>query len=206
MVRHCERVQLVPSAITLIIAGWLMLATRATAQDPLSVHAGLGGGYTVGPGLGGEAPGGGWNAVAFLTAALDKLPLELRPMVFAYGRGTTPRPVSVPCPLGGCPFQYYSGTERVVGGSLDVLVDFASGLVVPYLVGGLGPVAVTRRGTPLGIVHSAGPGYDVGAGVRWRVGSVQLFGEGKFFTTNATADRFGGNAVHMLPLTVGIVF
>ncbi len=35
-------------------------------------------------------------------------------------------------------------------------------------------------------------------------GPVQLFGEAKFFATSATADRFGGNAVHMLPLTIGM--
>jgi hypothetical protein len=206
MIRHCGRARLVPAGITLMITGWLMLITPAIAQGQLSVRPGLGGGYTVGPGFSGESPGGGWNADAFVLVGLGPVPLELRPTLFAYGSGTRPREFEAPCPLGGCPFEYYSGTERVLGGSLDALVDFPVGPILPYLVGGVGPVAVTRQGTSLGIAHSAGLGYDVGAGARWGVGAVQLFGEAKFFTTNATADRFNGSAVRMFPLTVGIVF
>ena len=96
-----------------------------------------------------------------------------------------------------------SGPERATGGSLDVLVPLARGGFVPYLVGGLAVVGVTRQASSFATMHSDGVGYQFGAGGRISIGPVMLFGELKYFGTNASANQFFGHPVHMVPLTIG---
>jgi hypothetical protein len=202
------------TAVGVAITGFVSLASVALAQDPserpLSIHVGAGLGYTAAPGYAGESSGGGWNGEAFVLVAPRGIPVELRPTVFTYGRGTSGILLTdAPCPSTGCRVgvtPYFSGTERATGGSLDATVRLAHGLLVPYIVAGLGAVGVSRQNAEGLTVHSTGLAYDYGAGVRVTVGGMTLFGEAKFFATRASAEQFDGHSVHMIPLTVGLTF
>jgi hypothetical protein len=211
--RHV-RLAVMSSAAAVVIGGSPSLATVARAQSlgnqQLSVRLGIGGGYTAAPNYPFEGSGGDWNGEVFILLAPRGIPLELRPTFFSYGRGTGEGTVelSCPCPSSGpcnCGRAYLSasGPERATGGSLDVLVPLARSGFVPYLVGGLAAAGVSRQPTPSATMHSGGVGYEIGAGARMTVGPIMLFGEMKFFDTNASADQFFGHPVHMVPLTFG---
>jgi hypothetical protein len=199
---------------TVGIIGFSLRATVALVQ--VSIRPGVGAGYTAAPGYAGESPGGDWNGEAFILLGLGGIPLELRPTVFTYGRGTGARLGVLDCPCvssgctGGCGPGYYidgSGRERATGGMLDATFRLSSGLLAPYLIGGLGVVDVSRQAAPHGTtVHRVGTGYEFGGGARLAVGPLMVFGEAKFFGTDASADQFAGHSVHMIPLTVGIAF
>jgi hypothetical protein len=215
MARRHVRFAVRSSVAAMMVGGFLSLTTVARAQvlgnQQLSVRLGIGGGYTAAPKYPFEGSGGDWNGEVFILLAPRGIPLELRPTFFSYGRGTGEQTVVFicPCALGGpcnCGSGYRSGSgpERATGGSLDVLVPLARGGFVPYLVGGLGVVGVTRQASSITTIHSDGVGYQFGAGARMSVGPVMLFGEMKYFATNASANEFFGHPVHMVPLTIGL--
>jgi len=214
MARRHVRLALTSSVAAVLLGALPSGATVARAQvlgnRQLPVRLGIGGGYTVAPNYPFEGSGGDWNGAVFILLAPRGIPLELRPTFFSYGRGTGQATVVglCPCPERGpcnCGSAYLSGSgpERATGGSLDVLVPLARSRFVPYLIGGLAAVGVNRQPTPSATMHSDGVGYDLGVGARTSVGPIMLFGELKFFGTDASADQFSGHPVHMVPLTVG---
>ena len=175
-------------------------------NSPLSVRFGIGVGYTAAPAYPEESPGGDWNGVAFGLVGFRGIPIELRPSVFTYGRGTRSRLVPswtcITFPGAQC-YTYSSGRERATGGSIDAIVRLTSWPIVPYLVGGLGGVGVSRGYVPRLTRHSSGLAYEGGAGARMPIGRFMLFAEAKFFTTRAAAGMFDGYSMHMVPVTVG---
>jgi hypothetical protein len=205
MARLRVRPGLARTAAGIAFAGIVTAATVARAQ--LSIHPGVGGGYTAAPSYTGESPGGDWNAEGFLLLGVRGVPLELRPSLFSYGRGTGGAVVYC-SPNGHCGTTYgnASGPERATGGSLDAVVPLGSGIVVPYLIGGPAAVAVSRQASTASssTLHSSGVGYELGAGARGGLGRMTIFGEVKFFGTNASADQFNGHGVHMVPFTLGV--
>lgn len=203
----------VRGAGTLAVIGSLVLVTTArgqlVAEGSVTMRLGAGAGYTAAPSYSGESAGGGWNGEAFVLLGFSGIPVELRPAAFSYGRGTGPVVYyECPNPGGACGggVNSASGVERATGGGVDASIRFARGPVVPYAVGGVSAVAVSRGAAGGSTVHGAGAGYELGGGLRAAVGRLLVFGEGKFFETSATAGQFDGHAVHMAPLTVGIAF
>ncbi len=183
-----------------------LLVSLTAAVHAQSIRVGVGGGYTAAPSNADESTVGDWNAEVFLLVGVPVIPLELRPTLFTYGRGTNTNVVFTTCPGITCPPSYASnsGPERATGGALDAIVRLGNGPFVPYLVGGPAAVVVSRQDTPqTPTAHDSGLGYEVGAGARIAIGPLMIFGEAKYFATSATANRFAGHSVHMIPLTVG---
>jgi hypothetical protein len=184
-----------------------LLVSLTAAGRAQSIRFGVGGGYTAAPSNADESSTGAWNAEAFLLLGLPVVPLDLRPTLFSYGRGTNTNLVVTNCPaiINTCPPTYASnGPERATGGAIDAIVRLGRGPFVPYLVGGPTAVVVSRHvelQSPT--AHDTGLGYEVGAGARLAIGPLMIFGEAKYFGTSATADRFSGHSVHMIPVTVG---
>jgi hypothetical protein len=196
-----------------VVIGCCSLTSVVHAQDvserPLSIHVGVGAGYTSVPGYAGESSGGGWNGEAFVLVALRGLPVELHPTAFTYGRGATETVLAyAPCPVPGCTGgrTLFSGSERASGGTLDAVLRLSQGPLVPYLVGGLGAVGVSRQTSNVGTLHDGGFAYEYGLGLRANVGRAALFAEAKYFGTKASVDPLDGHSVHMIPVTFGFMF
>ena len=183
-----------------------MLVLLTSAVHAQSMRLGFGGGYTAAPGNADESTVGAWNAEAFLLIGAPVIPLSIRPTLFSYGRGPNTNPIVFDCPGISCPTTSYAtaGPERATGGALDFILNLGSGPIAPYLIGGPAAVIVSRQLTPVSTTwHDKGLGYEAGVGARVALGPLMIFGEAKYFGTSATANRFSGHSVHMIPLSVG---
>ena len=104
---HARRVASPAFAVALLVS----LTAAGRAQ---SIRFGVGGGYTAAPSNANESSTGAWNAEAFLLLGLPVVPLDLRPTLFSYGRGTNTNLVVTNCPaiINTCPPTYASKAAR----------------------------------------------------------------------------------------------
>lgn len=100
---------------------------------------------------------------------------------------------------GGAPFRAVERNARVWGTALNAIVT-SSGLLGPYLIGGIGPYRVTEAIPVFGGTRSSNDfGYNIGGGFRFELTGFSAYAEARYHWVGDLDVRF-------LPITFGLSF
>jgi len=199
----------------LAIAGFVALAS---ALAPVSAHAQRKAGIGFGASLGANVPSGDYDkgakpgavANAFLELRTGT-PIALRANLL-WSRSDIDNPLirsSNGTPLPPVNAGSVTGDVNMIGASLDAVWSLGSGVIEPYLVGGVGVyrrrVAQDISGTIdefRSLRHSdTDVGYNGGLGLALNVLSASIFAEARYYGVRTTPER-----TNFIPVTLGIRF
>ncbi len=93
---------------------------------------------------------------------------------------------------------------RVIGGSINAVLNLLPGPIKPYVIGGVGYYDTKLQGTE----STRKVGYNYGGGVKFGLTGASIFVEARMHQINdATFDVGGGRTTaKFIPVTVGIMF
>lgn len=170
----------------------LVLAMPAAAHAQRLLHLGVGGGLTLPQGTFGSIYNAGYNARGFIALDVPASPLGLR-VGIEYERFGSKRVETLPV-----------GDFSFLGWTADLIYDVGdvpAGMTAPYAIAGAGLYDITNEG---GDLYESSQerefGWHVGLGIRFGVGSLTGFIEGRYRSI-ALSD-----AATMFPLTIGLRF
>jgi hypothetical protein len=194
------------------------LVALASVVAPLQAHAQRRAGIGFGASLGANVPSGEYDkgakpgavANAFLEVRTGT-PLALRANL-RWSRSDIDNPLihsSNGTPLPPVNSGSVSGDVNMIGASLDGVWSLGSGVVEPYLVGGVGVyrrrVAQDISGTIdefKSLRHAdTDVGYNGGLGLALNVLSASIFAEARYFAVQTKPER-----TNFIPVTLGIRF
>lgn len=100
---------------------------------------------------------------------------------------------------GGAAFRAVEKSARVWGATANAVLG-SSGLLGPYVIGGIGVYRVTEAVPIFGGTHSANDfGWNVGGGVRFELSGFSAYAEARYHWV-------GDTDVRILPVTFGLSF
>lgn len=175
--------------------GFALAIAAAPAQG--QVAFGLAGGATVPSGDLNDRQNLGYNGLATLQLAIPMFPVQFRAdlQYNSFGGKSFTNALN----------QAVDGADtRVIGGSVNAVLNLLPGPVKPYLIGGVGYYDTQLKGTDA----TRKMGYNYGAGVKFGMTGASIFVEARMHEIkDATFDVANGRSTaKFIPVSIGIMF
>ena len=182
-----------PSLLTLAVMASMLASTPARAQ--LATSLGVAAGASVPMSNFGDRTSTGYHLMLTLGVKAPLVPISFRAEgmfnEFDYNNdgGTS----------GGATFRAVEKSARVWGATANASLS-SSGLLGPYVIGGIGVYRVTEAVPIFGGTRSANDfGGNIGGGVRFELSGFSAYAEARYHWV-------GDTDVRLLPITFGLTF